>query len=1167
MEIAVSEYKKRRADRLAVRGVRPEYNSNWDSPLDITSFQKRRNERLKKRGIDSAKKVYDPFRMDAPEDDSDNNNNQKSGGSHGNTRLPFGLCKRFGIEIGADWGPREAWDALAGKGITPDGAYERLKKGEDPGTPDMGEEEKKPSVNITHEGTRYKVVGAHSADEVEKMVGYKKWVLTGRLPGESEMEEDVIESFSSKSELLQYLKDQGVEEFMDPETGEMVNPKEMEIPKDPVKKFAVEHYGGAEYDNPVCRYRSWVGRGGDPWIIQADLIVGTAPFGKYTPSRFAKTFWTKADMMYWLKEKGVEEIADPETGEMVNPQDMELPKKDITIDGRGYSDLSIGLRGGKYTIVGKDLDGKKRSIRETSSLADAQGYLKMLGVDPDDVKLSPSLKKREKERVGWLTSTKKEYVTADDGKRYGDLLLTKSGDWSTIWTITGEDEEGGKKYWQFRTKTEAMKFMKDQGCEKVRFGKESENPQDYDIPDVVAKVGKTPCQEVGVHVGRYGDPTFYGVDLDGGRFTFGSKKYKEKFSDFFDRVKSEYGLTDDMLKISDEDKEKIEELKKEDEERERRKREFEEKAVAFGRYKFLDPHLGVDSDGDYRIYGYDEDGEKKAISTWGDMYDMDDFCEHHGLKLEDYVKSPEMKEAYEKYKQGRKEFDEKAVDVGGTRYKDIEISYDVGWYYIKGEDARGRRKTIASPTSYDDLNKWLEKSGFTPDSFPMTDAAKERADKAKKAKDLIARGDWYSMGVSDEAFTNVKIKRGRTGDWQIIAEDVDGNERGIGSTKETWDDAVSEAAKYGVKKYKVFDGDKELGMPKNGIHSVVLMKKPGGGFVVSAATTEKPRATVYETNSEEDARKWLEDNNVPSSSIRTRGMNPNDDVVRTHTAKSLSEFDTHRMKAIEGSFIDKMTDEEKKDAADMLTEIFSKGEYRAARGLSNFGNIVENGYKSQLETGTGGTGAAITRSGRKATSEKMYGHGDLEDNEYEKMGYLAPADDGEDYDDGAHPFYGPMTLTFKKDNMKDRATYTWGDSLNTRSRLKSAGYAGEHPTIEGFTSLYGIREMREALDAWKQYKAGEISYKDMFDQVRENANNNYIEMQFNGPVTIDDISKVSWQSSGDVKRCFDKMKGDQRKRVMQILKDKNVGLIYRTNDGFKDAWELLDSYYPDDKPN
>lgn len=47
----------------------------------------------------------------------------------GNTGLPFGLCKKFGVPLSKDATPREAWEALKGVGITPEQGYEMAKKG------------------------------------------------------------------------------------------------------------------------------------------------------------------------------------------------------------------------------------------------------------------------------------------------------------------------------------------------------------------------------------------------------------------------------------------------------------------------------------------------------------------------------------------------------------------------------------------------------------------------------------------------------------------------------------------------------------------------------------------------------------------------------------------------------------------------------------------------------------------------------------------------------------------------------------------------------------------------------------------------------------------------------------------------------------------------------
>jgi hypothetical protein len=50
------------------------------------------------------------------------------GGGHGNTKIPFGLCQREGIKVEPNWTPKDAWDALAGKGYSASEAYKELKE-------------------------------------------------------------------------------------------------------------------------------------------------------------------------------------------------------------------------------------------------------------------------------------------------------------------------------------------------------------------------------------------------------------------------------------------------------------------------------------------------------------------------------------------------------------------------------------------------------------------------------------------------------------------------------------------------------------------------------------------------------------------------------------------------------------------------------------------------------------------------------------------------------------------------------------------------------------------------------------------------------------------------------------------------------------------------------
>lgn len=79
----------------------------------VQLYKMRRDERLLRR-------------YDAEEEEG--NNGGGNGGGHGNTKIPFGLCQREGIKVDPNWTPRDAWDALAGKGYSAGDVYKELKE-------------------------------------------------------------------------------------------------------------------------------------------------------------------------------------------------------------------------------------------------------------------------------------------------------------------------------------------------------------------------------------------------------------------------------------------------------------------------------------------------------------------------------------------------------------------------------------------------------------------------------------------------------------------------------------------------------------------------------------------------------------------------------------------------------------------------------------------------------------------------------------------------------------------------------------------------------------------------------------------------------------------------------------------------------------------------------
>lgn len=103
MQDAVKRFRSRRAARLGIKT-----SIRYDS---VEEYRRRRAERM---GI----------HLDA---DDEETGGKKKGG-HGNTKIPFGLCQREGIEIQPGWTPEDAWKALEGKGYAASESYQELKK-------------------------------------------------------------------------------------------------------------------------------------------------------------------------------------------------------------------------------------------------------------------------------------------------------------------------------------------------------------------------------------------------------------------------------------------------------------------------------------------------------------------------------------------------------------------------------------------------------------------------------------------------------------------------------------------------------------------------------------------------------------------------------------------------------------------------------------------------------------------------------------------------------------------------------------------------------------------------------------------------------------------------------------------------------------------------------
>lgn len=379
----------------------------------VIKYRLRRDRRLRERGI-----RLDGRRLDDEEENENQNagnngggNTGKSGGGHGNTRLPFGLCKRFGIDVDPSWQPRDAWDALAGEGITPGEAYGRLKRGEDPGA------RKKNTLSAF--GDKY------------KNLNIKKSIWGGK----------------------------------------------------------------EEYD--LCGIN---GKGEDSRIIH---------------------FSDKDSLYYYLKDNGIEEFSD-EDGKKTDISSVEMRKRAGNVSGVNYEELRIKKNGDNLALYGKDFSGRTKILQKFRTEEEMNKYLESRKIDKENVILPKSMQTSDK-TPSWVKSKTKKYFE-ENGIKYGDITLgySTAGAGKYGYKINATDENGNKIEKKFDTKTEAMMFLRDQGCTRIKTDKGVVDPTTVKLRDTLATVEGKKVSKLDLDFDYNGEAFLMAEDMDGRRYRIGT---------------------------------------------------------------------------------------------------------------------------------------------------------------------------------------------------------------------------------------------------------------------------------------------------------------------------------------------------------------------------------------------------------------------------------------------------------------------------------------------------------------------------------------------------------------------------------------------------------------------------------------------------------------------
>lgn len=199
--------------------------------------------------------------------------------------------------------------------------------------------------------------------------------------------------------------------------------------------------------------------------------------------------------------------------------------------------------------------------------------------------------------------------------------------------------------------------------------------------------------------------------------------------------------------------------------------------------------------------------------------------------------------------------------------------------------------------------------------------------------------------------------------------------------------------------------------------------------------------------------------------------------------------------------------------------------------------ISETHFKNQMETGS--SAGALNFEMRKDAVSNMFGLdksqvNKLKNKEFEKYGYLAHKDLKIDtLKAESAKQYGGITVRFNKESIADRTTYTVGDSLYMSEESGGVAASVLKPSLAGVDEwLLQDNFIEEAGEEFVEDLRGATGDVELFLQKVQKP---YVELQFHGDLTIDDVESIS----------VAKFSLEERKltpEIRQMLKDKGIQL-------------------------
>ena len=255
-------------------------------------------------------------------------------------------------------------------------------------------------------------------------------------------------------------------------------------------------------------------------------------------------------------------------------------------------------------------------------------------------------------------------------------------------------------------------------------------------------------------------------------------------------------------------------------------------------------------------------------------------------------------------------------------------------------------------------------------------------------------------------------------------------------------------------------------------------------------------------------------------------------IIKENIPLTLEKFKVHSKKW-KNEVIDKiLTEEEQNLIRKKIKNIEENSSFLMRIPSTSIDNLVQkNKFMNLFESGN--SGGVPNIEARMKVSKNLFGH-NLDKESFvssEKYGYLSSKDFHEDIDFFSKRYgtsqYGDIIISFNKDKIKDRITYTLDDSLLAgATRAVVSGDFKDNLSLgidkynlkKYYEVLKDLSEDNDAISLTKEIRKGNGFFR-------------YIELQYHGNITLDDVNEI----------CF--TKDLPEKDIIKILKDKNIKLF------------------------